>query len=76
MEEKVIAVLAETLCIPAGTIGSGTTMEGTSSWDSLRHIELVSQLEDAFGVRFEVEEILDMVSFDRIVAVLGRKETS
>jgi acyl carrier protein len=42
------------------------------AWDSLGHIRLVSALEEAFDVRFSLEEIETLTSTERIAACLER----
>ncbi len=40
------------------------------NWDSLTHLQLVSEIESAFNVRFEMEDIIDIESpadFKRII---------
>lgn len=41
--------------------------EQVESWDSLGHIRLISAMEEAFGVRFTIEEIESLTSVGRIV---------
>ncbi len=42
-------------------------------WDSLGHMTLVMDLEDAFGVHFEVDEITEMTSGRKIIELLQAK---
>ncbi|MDR2295485.1 MAG: acyl carrier protein [Clostridiales Family XIII bacterium] len=37
-----------------------TTSEDLPSWDSVIHIQLVYEIEEAFGVRFEADDIMKM----------------
>lgn len=43
------------------------------AWDSLHHLNLVVELEDAFGVSFEPEEIATMKSVADIEKLLKTK---
>jgi len=47
--------------------------EQVESWDSLGHIRLVSAMEEAFGVRFTIEEIESLTSVGRIVACIEER---
>ena len=38
----------------------GTTPDEVEGWDSLQHINLLSLLEDEFGIQFDVEQIVSM----------------
>jgi acyl carrier protein len=42
-------------------------------WDSLGHMNLVMELEDAFGLRFEVDEITEMSSAGKILDILAAR---
>jgi acyl carrier protein len=51
-----------------------TTSEDLPEWDSVMHIQLVYEIEEAFGVQFDAEDIMKMneVRFiaDRLCALL------
>ena len=42
-------------------------------WDSLHHLTLASELEDAFDVELEPEEIGQMTDFSKVIDVLKNK---
>jgi acyl carrier protein len=50
-----------------------TVPEDVQQWDSLGHMRLVSDLENTFGVQFEVDEIVEMNSGRKIVEILKAK---
>lgn len=43
------------------------------AWDSMGHVALVSSLEQAFGVTFDVDEVMEMENVRQIVKILERK---
>ena len=43
------------------------------SWDSLRHVELVIEVENGFGVSFNATEVFAMNSFQGFCKALIRK---
>jgi acyl carrier protein len=47
--------------------------DGLENWDSLTHMEIVFMLEDAFGVRFDEDEIAELDSESQIVDCVRRK---
>jgi acyl carrier protein len=47
--------------------------ENVPNWDSVGHMNLVAQLEEEFGRQFEVDEIMEMVSLEKIVETLRAK---
>jgi acyl carrier protein len=73
VDEQVKQVMADILAIDANSVDGSTTKDGTASWDSLNHINLIVALEQEFNVSFEVSEIESMMSFSDILETLERK---
>jgi len=44
-----------------------------SGWDSLRHLQLMSEVEREFGCAFSVDDIVSAASVDDVVALIERK---
>jgi len=73
MEQKLIMVMAEVFAISSDKIDRSTTMDSVEEWDSLKHIELMTVLEEKFGIALEMEEMLEMTSFKAIKHVISTK---
>jgi acyl carrier protein len=71
MNEKIFKILADTLGTDAAAMTEGTSMENTSEWDSVAHLNLVLSLEKAFGLRFTPDEFMAMRSVAEIKQVLA-----
>lgn len=39
--------------------------QGIPAWDSIGHMEMVAELEDAFGIMLETEDIIDFSSYTK-----------
>jgi acyl carrier protein len=50
-----------------------TSQTNCAEWDSLRHLNLVVELEDAFSIQFEPEEIVSMKSVEAIETIVRAK---
>ena len=70
MEEKVIEILKEVMKDP--NINSETSQENCPTWDSLHQLNLVLELEDAFDISIEPEDIAQMKSVADILRILSR----
>lgn len=66
-------VVANVLKRPRDEINDDTSPKTVASWDSLRHIELVMTVEEAFGVVFPPAEAATMTSLGAIRQVLRQK---
>lgn len=45
---------------------------GIEQWDSVGHMQLVGEIEDAFGISLETSDVIGMTSFTEAVAILQR----
>mgnify|MGYP002770864156 CR=1 FL=1 len=45
---------------------------GESSWDSLAHMELISQLEDVFDIMLDTDDIINYGSYENGKKVLAK----
>lgn len=63
-------ILAEVLQIPASGITENLAMKDVDSWDSLKHMELITSLEQSFEIQLTFDEIVAMQSVAEIKRVL------
>jgi acyl carrier protein len=69
MKEQILEIMAEVLEINTQDFPDTINQEYLDNWDSLRHLNLVVELEEAFGVSYEPEEIAVMTSIEKIVEI-------
>ena len=50
-----------------------TAPENIPNWDSAGHLSLASYLEEAFGLSFDVDELMEMENVRAIVRTIGTK---
>ncbi|HEX2800439.1 MAG TPA: acyl carrier protein [Phenylobacterium sp.] len=63
-------VIATVLGVPADTVGPDTSTDTVPAWDSLKHMNLVLALEQAFGVEIPDEDAANITSYPLILLVL------
>ena len=73
MEQKLKTVMADVFEISPDKIDGSTTMDSIEEWDSLRHIELLTMVEEKFGIELEMEEMIEMITFEDIKRILTSK---
>jgi len=56
------------------TLTAQTTASDIEEWDSLTHITLISEVEDAFGIKFAMKDVLGMKNVGEMVDII-RKNT-
>ena len=52
------------------TVTAQTTAADIEGWDSLTHITLISEVEDAFGINFSMKQILGMQNVGEMVDII------
>jgi acyl carrier protein len=71
MEDKVLEIMKEVFEMEDVT--TDISQRNCERWDSLHHLTLASELEDAFDVELEPEEIGQMTDFSKVIDVLKNK---
>ena len=67
--EKLKGAFVEGLEIPMEEV-EAATMESVDKWDSIGQMSLVAIIEDAFGIEFEPDEVMQFTSFAAGVDIL------
>lgn len=71
MEEKVFEIIKRVLELES--VDETCSQSTCENWDSLRHLNLVVELESEFSTEFEPEEIAAMKSVKDILDILEKK---
>lgn len=71
MDEKILEILKQVFEL--GSVDKSCSQENCKKWDSLKHLELVVELETEFDVELEPEEIAKMKSYEDIKKILQMK---
>lgn len=71
MEQKILNVLKDTFELE--NVDTSCSQETCDAWDSMGQLNLVAELEDAFDISLEPEEIGTMKSYNDIVRILKSK---
>lgn len=72
MEERIIEIMKDIL--EEQEINIDSSQETLENWNSLRHLNLISELEDEFDMEFEPEEIAEMKSVRKIMDIITDKQ--
>jgi len=64
-------VMSSALKVEPWEIGPEASVETVASWTSLKHLNLIIALEEAFGVTIPDEEAAEITTYPRIVMVLA-----
>jgi acyl carrier protein len=74
--DPLLRLLLEFFDLPADTRPENIRQQLLPSWDSLAMVQLITELEGAFLVTFDIDEIDRLRSYDEIRGALSRKGLS
>lgn len=53
---------------------AGLEYQAIQAWDSVGHMELMANLEDAFNIMFDMDEIIDFSSYEKGKEILKKHD--
>lgn len=71
MEQRILDILKEVFELEI--VDTSCSQETCDAWDSMGQLNLVAELEDAFDISLEPEEIGTMKSYNDILRILESK---
>jgi acyl carrier protein len=66
-------IVARILRVPAASISEETSPETLPRWDSLNHLDLMTAIEDAYGIRLSTADIVRATSVGEVRLLLREK---
>lgn len=51
---------------------SALSYQGVDTWDSVGHMKMIAELEEAFNVMLETDDILDLSSYIKGIKILEK----
>lgn len=75
LDSHIKNVMSAVLEIPIDEIDDDTSPDNVSSWDSLKHMNLVFALEEEYEIEFIEEEIVEMMNLSHIKSIVMEKLT-
>lgn len=71
-QEKLIRAFAAGLGVPPSEEITNFEYRRIPQWDSMAHMQLVLEIETAFDIMLETEEVLDLSSFTKAAEIVAR----
>ena len=65
--EKLNVIFQDVFDDDSITINDSTTSDNIDGWDSLIHITLINEIEDAFDIRFPMKKVVSMKNVGEMV---------
>lgn len=65
-------IIATALSIPAEQVTDDLSYQSIPEWDSVSHIYLITELEAAFNITIDTDEVLEMSSVEQVKETLRK----
>ncbi len=62
--EKYVQAFVDGLGVDESIVNSDLEYQSVKDWDSVGHMGLIAELENAFDIQMETDDIVDFSSFD------------
>ena len=72
--DKLNGIFCEVFSVDASALGAGFDNKSVEGWDSVRQLNLTSNIEDTFDIMLDPEDLLECTSYDNARAILAKYE--
>ena len=70
--EKYNSIFMNVLGVDESVLNDSFTFTDVPQWDSVSHLSLITELEDAFDIMFDSEDILHYGSYENGKSILSK----
>ena len=71
MKTKIKNIMASVFEVSVDDINDESSPDTIENWDSLRHMNLITVLEEEFNIRLNDEQITEMMNFNLIIYIVN-----
>lgn len=71
--KKLEQILCDVLRLKKNQLNDDLSMETTENWDSLKHMDLITSMEDELKIKFRMDEIVIMKDIKTIKKIINKK---
>ena len=68
--ERLNAIFQDVFDDETLTVTPNTTAKDVEDWDSLSHITLIGAVEDEFGMKFSMKEVVEMKNVGELISIV------
>lgn len=71
--EKIIEIVAETCGVEKNEVNGDSSVGDFPAWDSMGHLSILNNVEEAFNISFDPEEMMELEDVNDIVKAVSQK---
>jgi len=73
LDKRLEKVIREVFPIEQDTIDENWTSDDIPDWDSVGHLNLIMEIEKAFDIKIEIEEMFEVEKLGDIIPILRKR---
>ena len=73
MDKRLEKVIREVFPIEEETIDENWTSDDIPDWDSVGHLNLIMEIEKAFDIKIEIEEMFEVEKLGDLIPILKKR---
>jgi len=73
MNDKLFLIISQVMNVSVEEVNEDSSPDTIEAWDSLKHMNLILAIEEAFAIQFSSEEIAEMLNVGIIIETLKEK---
>jgi len=70
MEEKLKKIMSDIFGIELNEISENSSPDNIQKWDSLGHLNLITSIEEEFGITIDEDQMIQMLNFKLVLVVI------
>jgi acyl carrier protein len=74
MEERLKQIMADVFLLDISEINENSSPDSIPQWDSIGHLNLVTAIEEEFGIKIEDDQITQMLNFKLVIEIIKESQ--
>ena len=71
-KDTILKIFCEALGVPESDVSDETAYDSFETWDSLKHLQIVSEIEEEFDIDIEMDDVIAMDTFKKISKIVEK----
>lgn len=73
MQEKIVNIIAKILEVNKNEIALDLAIGELPEWDSLHHLQIITELENEFSCKLSQEDLMDLEDVSDLISLIKEK---
>ena len=70
--KQLVSIFAKCIGIPEKSVKPTLSYENTAEWDSLKHLQMISDVEEVFDIEIDMDDVIAMEDFEKVQQIVSK----